>query len=147
MKGEGGNDIFRFSQGSYGTLAPSAHRFDTIMDWTSGDTIDYTNADLSIPSDATEEPVAGRAKISNGVATFHGDDDTLAEQIIAVNQALTANSPVAGEVAVFSWGSDGYVFISDGTPEIGANDILIKIVGLQPTTGVTITSGDITGIA
>ena len=51
----------------------------------------------------------------------------------AVSHAAGAQA-AAGQAAIFKSGTDSYVFISDGTDGIGANDVLIKLAGVDVTT-------------
>ena len=62
---------------------------------------------------------------------------------------MTAATAVAGETAIFDdvgTAGNSYIFISDGVAGVGANDILISIVG-DLEGAITLTGGDITAIA
>lgn len=147
MSGLAGNDSFVFATGSYGSLAPSVNVFDTISDWSVTDKIDFGATTLALVNEGVDTS-AGQAAISaTGLASFHTDDDTLAERIVAVEAGMTAATQTAGEVAVFAQGSDSYVFVSDGVAGVGANDVLIKISGVAVSTGFVVTAGDITAIS
>lgn len=148
MSGLAGNNSFVFATGSYGSLAPSVNVFDTISDWSAGtNKIDFGATTLTLVSEGVDTS-AGQAAISaTGLASFHTDDDTLAERIVAVEAGMTAATQTAGEVAVFAQGSDSYVFVSDGVAGVGANDVLIKILGVAVSTGLVVTAGDITAIS
>lgn len=152
--GGAGQNTFVFSNTSTGI--PSNTNFDTIEDWIAGmnNIIDFGATALVINGGGSSA-AAGQASISStGVATFHANDDTLAEQLAAVEAAISAigsGTPTAGGVAIWQNGDDGdaYLFISDATAGLTATDVLIKLTGvyLNPDDGLTITAGDITGIA
>ncbi len=145
MTGGAGADTFAFVAGATGT--PSATNFDTITDYVTGtDKIDFTAGNLALVAEGTIG-VAQAAISATGFATFNAADDTLAERIVAVEAAMTAATAVARETAVFAFGANSYVFVSDGTAGVGANDVLIKLTGIVAATGITLTSGDITAIA
>jgi Ca2+-binding RTX toxin-like protein len=129
LTGGTGADTFVFAAGASGT--PSATNFDVITDFASAsDVIDYAAAITIEAGGATT--TAGTALISaSGIATFNADDDTLAERITAVQAAIALGTNVAGESAAFMSGSDAYMFISDGVAGVGANDVLIKLTGVN----------------
>lgn len=140
-----GADIFAFVAGASG--APSATNFDSIYGLTSGtDKIDFTAGDLTLVAEGTSG-VAQATISATGKAAFNAADDTLAEQIVAIEAGMTAATATARETGFWSDGSNTYVFVSDGIAGVGANDVLIKLVGINATTGITLTSGDITAIA
>jgi Ca2+-binding RTX toxin-like protein len=133
ITGGAGDDTFVFAAGSSGG-APSATVFDTIADFeTESDIIDYS-VDMTIGANAGTA-AAGVASIDvDGLATFHAGDTTLAQHIIAVEAGINAGgTAAAGQTAIFKSGSDSYVFISDGVDGIGANDVLIKLTGVDVT--------------
>ena len=76
---------------------------------------------------------SGTAQISTtGVATFNVADNTLAERIIATENGINANGmAAAGQVAMFQFGADAYVFVSDGINGVGANDVLVELTGVN----------------
>jgi Ca2+-binding RTX toxin-like protein len=151
LTGGAGVDTFVFATGGSGQAAATA---DVITDFTSGtDIIDYTAADgtavaLTLVAEGTKG--AGQAAIAaDGTATFNGADDTLAKQIIAVEAGMTAGTAVAGETAIFAdpaKAANSYIFVSDGTAGVDANDLLIHIVGDQAG-AITLADGNITVIA
>ena len=97
--------------------------------------------------DKTTDAAAGNAKISaTGLATFHVDDDTLAERITAVAADLDGTA-VAREAAVFAHAGQAYLYISDGVAGHTTGDVLIALAGLSTvTTGITLVDGNITVI-
>ena len=131
LTGGTGADLYVFGATN---AAPSATVFNTINGFvTASDIIKYAPAELTIVTDATAA-VAGRATTSAaGVATFVAADDTLAERIIATEASIATGIPTSGQVAMFQFGADAYVFISNGTDGVGAGDQLIKLVGVDTT--------------
>jgi hypothetical protein len=151
LTGGAGVDTFVFATGGSGQTAATA---DVIADFTSGtDIIDYTAADgtavaLTLVAEGT--PGVGQAAIAaDGTVTFDAADDTLTEQIIAVEAGMTAATAVAGETAIFAdpaSAANSYIFVSDGTAGVDANDLLIHIVG-DAAGAITLAGGNITDIA
>ena len=141
--GAGGDSIVALEGDmAAGTAAGEASTagFDSIADFTVGETastsdkITYATADTSIVQSATATATATSAAISaKGIATFHADDDTLAEKIVATNAGINTGTEAAGATAAFMHGSDAYVFIHDGTTALAATDMLIKLTGIDLT--------------
>jgi Ca2+-binding RTX toxin-like protein len=147
LTGGAGSDIFSFTSAATGL--PSSSNFDTITDFGSNSDIIRFSSPLSVTAGGTI--AAGTASISaSGIATFNIADNTLSERLIAVASAIdqTTSASVAGETAVFQFGSDAYVFISDATNGLSATDVLIKLTGVSTTSSafdlVTITTTDLT---
>jgi Ca2+-binding RTX toxin-like protein len=146
LTGGAGSDIFSFTSAATGV--PSSSNFDTITDFGSNSDIIRFSSALSVTAGGTI--AAGTASISaSGIATFNIADNTLSERLIAVANAIDqTGGPVAGETAVFQFGSDAYVFISDAIPFLSATDVLIKLTGVSTTSSafdlVTITTTDLT---
>ena len=122
--------------------------YDTISDFNTGgsDVIDFS-VNLSKASNTSgAAAAAGNAAIdANGLATFHADDDTLAEKVAAVAadiQNATANT--AGKVAIFQHGGNTYVFITDAAGANTTGDDLIELTGTSLTT-ITIAGNNFTG--
>jgi len=133
------------------TSTSTTTAFDTITDYVSGDVIDF-NANLA----GSGTNVVGTATTAGytsatGVATLTTvtDTSTLAKAVAAVEAAIALDaSNAAGEFAVFNYGADAYLFVSDGTDGVTATDSLVKLAGIQVTsTGVTIASNNISAIA
>lgn len=115
-----------------------------IDDYVAGDTIKLSTGSLTTGGQGSG--AAGQASISaGGLATFDGGDTTLTHKLVAVEAGLSAAAPVSGEFAFWVSGGDTYIFVSDGVAAIGANDILVRLVGVSADS-ITLTGGDITGI-
>jgi len=135
MTGGAGADTFVVISGHL-SGAPSATVFETITDYAKGsDIIDW---DATVTFDAAAaDAVATVAKVSGttGIATFHAEDDTLAERIVAATKGMDAD----GDFVVFEHGTDTYVYISgDGNATQDAADTLIKLTGVTGITTSTI---------
>lgn len=135
------------------TSTSTTTAYDTINDYVSGDVIDFTGA-LALVGTANVSGTTTMASYSytTGVATLTTvtDTSTLAKAVTAVEAAINAaGTAAAGQVAVFNYGSDAYLLVSDGVDGVGTNDALVKLAGIQVTaTGLTISGGgDITAIA
>jgi len=124
LTGGTGNDVFLFVDGDTGSTVATA---DSIRDFSSTDIIIYQTAantlsTLSVQADTASGTAAtvGTAKITNGVATFAADDDTMAEMIVALDVPVATNAST-----LFGFAGDTYMFI-DGT----TNNMIIKLVGV-----------------
>lgn len=145
MSGGAGTNTYRFVAGDLSGVPDASTIFDTITDFQAGvDVIDFTAGDLVIISGSAA--ASGTAAISaEGFATFHADDDSLAERIVATEAGINASGVAAArQFAVFESGSDSYIFVSDGTDGVDANDVLIKLTGETGLTDTTLTGGDLT---
>lgn len=76
---------------------------------------------------------AGIAAISlAGLATFSPSDTTLAQHLLAVENAIAlSGEAAAGQGAMWQEGNDAFLFISDGIDGVTENDNLIKLVGVN----------------
>jgi len=142
LTGGEGNDTFVFAAN---TAAPNATTFDSITDF--GLDLDVIDVAYTITiASATATAIVGTAQVaSNGVANFAAADDTLAEKIIAIEQAIQLNSLTAGEAAVFISDYDSYIFISDAIVGVGAGDVLIKLPDIVATS-LTLNAGNIVAV-
>ena len=124
---------------------------DTISDYLkgavgTGDVIDYT-ANLTIGgiADAATSTTASINQ-STGVVTFAaGEGLTLADALSDVATSVnTGNS--AGDFAFFQVANTGdyYLFISDGVNDLGANDVVIDLVGVTSISTIDLTGGNLT---
>jgi len=141
MTGGSGADVFVFASDATG--APSATNYDTIQDWnasSANDVIAFGGGSLAVVTNGTSS--SGVAAIdSEGIATFNVADDTLAKRITAVEAGIATGTAAAGQYAVFEVGSDSYLFISDGSDGVGANDVLIQLAGVTGLNDSTIIGG------
>jgi hypothetical protein len=147
LTGGAGTDTFGIQKGD-GGAAPSASVFDTITDFEANkDVIDYVDGSITIVTNGTA--TSGVAKITSaGIATFHADDDTFAEQLTAVEAAIQTGTATSGQSAMWQSGDDAYLFISEGTDGVDAGDMLVKLVGIDltatATDTMTLSSGNLT---
>lgn len=134
MTGGAGADTFVFAAGDTGL--PSATNFDVITDFTTNSDIINLGAYSIVTYTST---TAGTASISAaGIATFQTADVTLAQRIVATENGINAGgTATAGQTAVFQYLNDAYIFVSDGVDGVGANDRLIKLVGIDTTNAAT----------
>lgn len=122
---------------------------DSIVGYATTEQIDHVTLTVSQNSSAVVA-ASGKAGLagSGAKATFHANDNTLALHIVAIEAALADTTHTAGEAAHWTEGSDTYVFITDGVAGVGANDVIIKLVGVDATTAafdvLTIASGNLT---
>ena len=144
----GGSSADQFIFG-VASSTPSDTTFQTINDFASAsDVIDFSAAALTIVTNASA--IAGTAAISSaGIATFSTADTTLAQRITATEAGINAGgAAAAGQAAVFQFGADAYLFISNGTDGVGAGDQLIKLVGVDTTNAafdtLTLSAGNAT---
>ena len=145
ITGGAGSDTFVFGISS---AAPSSTALQTVTDFNVGGTADYlfyAPTTVALPT-AVTTAVAGVAAISsNGIATFVTNDQvSLAAELTAVAAAIDANTTAAGKSVAFQYGSDAYVFVSNGTAGVNAGDVLVKLTGVSlanSTTDQLIASG------
>ena len=145
VTGGAGADIFSVAAADYtaASAAALATAADSITDFAKASDVIRWDANLSIVTNGTA--VNGVAAINaEGKASFTADDDTLAERITAVEAAIQTGDATDGQMAYFEFGSDTYVFISEGTDGVGAGDALIKLVGVTGLTDITISTTDMT---
>ena len=144
VTGGAGADTFVVVAADYtaATAAALAAAADSITDFASGSDIIDWDATISFVTNATA--AAGTASINaEGFASFDAADDTLAERITAVEAAINAGGAATdGQAAIFTFGSDTYVFISEGTNGVGAGDALIKLVGVTSLSDSTVNAGN-----
>jgi hypothetical protein len=142
LTGGAGADTFVFAAGSSGG-APSATVFDTIADFgKNSDIIDHAS-DIAIVTNGTAS--SGTAAINaEGIATFNAADNTLALRIVAAESGINAGgAAAAGQTVIFEFGSDSYVFVSDGVDGVAANDVLVKLTGVTGLTDSTIANNNL----
>ena len=99
----------------------------------------------------TKPAGVGTAQISaQGVATFDVADTTLAQHISAVASALGAGaaggSVVWAEPDTNGGQAHSYLYITDGFAGASSTDLLVELVGVPVTGGITVSGGNITAI-
>lgn len=126
-------NTFVFAAGDTGL--PSATVFDSITDFAAvAANVISVGAQLVLGSASTAASGMAGLGAANGVAaTFNAADTTFAQKLAAVENALSANTNTAWETAIFVDSGNTYVFVADGVVGIGANDLLIKLVGVDGT--------------
>ena len=144
LTGGAGADDFTFTAAaSFTGGTPSASVFDIITDFNTGaDEIDHSVA-LTVET-ITGTATAGSATInSEGFASFHSADDTLLEKVTAVEAGIVTGTESAGDFALFTHGSDTYLFIHDGTSGLANTDGLIQLAGVTGLSNTTLVGGDL----
>lgn len=156
LTGGAGGDCFSFaivaattSDSTDGTVLPSATQLDEITDFNTGNDViaattadDASNVTLAIGNNGGTAVTGTAAVNSEGFARFAGADDTFTERLVAVEAAITASDNAAGKLAVFEYGADSYLFISNGSDGVDTHDVLIKLAGI---TGLSTTTIDMNG--
>ncbi len=150
--GGNGSDIFKFSSGDSGRVFG---KLDVITDYSMGslgsaDLIDYVSS-LSIGG-SNSIPTSKQALINQttGVATFAaGSGATLSDALADVAKSMTAAADLKGEFAFFQINQTGdyYMLISDGRAGIGANDVVIQLVGVTSINTLDLSDGNLTIIS
>jgi RTX calcium-binding nonapeptide repeat (4 copies) len=121
---------------------------------TQGDKISMAGVTLTMPvsgegTNLTIPTPQGYINPNYGGTTFPGVSyaDTFAEVLTYLERALSHTDQVLGEIGHTTWNGNKIIFISDGVAGIGANDIVIELVGAI-TTGnnyLSIVAGEIVG--
>jgi hypothetical protein len=126
------NYSFSFSSGDIGL--PTDHNYASIYNFNAGDRITYSSGVMSIVGNSAPA-TTGKASInlSTGIASFYPTDVTLAEQLSAVERAISdANIHSNGHMAMWANGSDTFMLITDDRNGVTDGDALIRIVDTQP---------------
>jgi Ca2+-binding RTX toxin-like protein len=148
LTGGAGRDTFLFSRGDSG----QATGFDQIMDFAkgrlgTGDLIDYEtgltrggNADVANDTQASINQTTGIATFASGSGT------TLADALNDIAARFTAATDSAGEFGLFRVNNAGnyYMFVSDGTEGVTANDVVVQLVGVASVASIDLTGGNLT---
>ena len=144
-----GSDTFVFTSGDSGQTAST---IDKIADYAkgavgTGDLVDYSAA-LTIGGSATTAS-SSQASINQatGIATFAASSGTtMADALADIASRFTSATNSNGEFALFQINHTGdyYAFISDGTAGVGANDVVIQLVGVTSISQIDLTGGNIT---
>jgi len=145
LTGGAGADVFKFNNGDSTYLAP-----DTITDLGATDEIwsGTGTVALVVTSDGTDAvaAVAGsKAKINTfGVASFNSETTapaTLSAAATLVEASVYGNSATAGKAALFAFGGDTYMFVSDGTSGLATTDLVIKLTGVALPNAALVDNG------
>ena len=144
ITGGGGQDVYVYAAGDSNSTS-----MDSITGYLTTHQIDHSTLTVSQNSSAVTSAsgVAGLAG-SGAAATFNAADTSIAGRIVAIEAALASATHTAGEAAHWQQGTDVYVFITDGVAGVGANDTIIRLVGIDSTNGafdvLTIAGGNLT---
>ena len=125
-------DIFSFSSGDIGL--PADNNYTSIYNFNVGDRIAYSSGIMSIVGNS-DPAIPGKASInlSSGIASFDSADTTLAQQLSAVERAISdANLHANGHMAMWVNGSDTFMLITDDRHGLTDGDAFIRIVDVQP---------------
>ena len=149
LSGGSGSDTFVFTAGDAGTAAST---LDKILDYTkgavgTGDLIDYSATLVIGGSNAAATAAQASIDQTTGVASFFaGSGKSLADALRDIATSFTANGNAAGEFAFFQVNGTGneYLFVSDGVAGVGANDVVIQLVGVSSVTSIDLAGGNLT---
>jgi len=128
---------------------------DKIADYTkgalgTGDLIDYVSLLTIGGSAATATARQASINMTTGIASFaSGSGTALADALLDIASRMTAATNTTGEFALFKVNNTGdyYAFISDGIAGVGANDVVIQLVGITSISNIDLTGGNLTFIA
>jgi len=139
LTGGAGADVFVFNNSDSSYLAP-----DTITDL--GATDEIWSGSGTVALSAAVTAVAGsKAKIdSYGVATFNSETTapaTLSAAATLVEASVYGASTSAGKAALFAFGGDTYMFVSDGTSGLATSDLVIKLTGVALPNAALVDNG------
>ncbi|WP_439546590.1 beta strand repeat-containing protein [Sandarakinorhabdus sp.] len=133
LTGGDGADVFRFAFGQSDFNNP-----DVITDFGTGDTIDVGDPLVKFSIDV--DPGAGDGnEIQNGIV-IRGVSNLNDFLNIASQSGTTRGT------AIWSDGTDAWMFVSDGVSGFSSNDLLIQLLGFTSVSDFTITGGDISSI-
>ena len=133
LDGISGHLNFEFAQNTTGT--PSETHFDSILNFNGKDEISFTSLLQVVGNTGSASDGLASINATTGIANFSANDNTLALQLAAVENAIaSANTPAAGHVVVWANGGNTEVLITDSHSGsgIGAGDNLIQLVGVSP---------------
>lgn len=154
LTGGNGKDTFVFSAGDSGQLTG----VDQIKDYLkgavgTGDLIDFASLLKIGGSAATTTSTEALINATTGVATFAAasgttpsSGTTLSDALLDIATRFTKATDSAGEFAFFKVNGTGdfYLFVSDGTAGVTANDVVVQLVGVTSIGGIDVTSGNLT---
>ena len=141
-------DTFLFSPGHSGQTTNT----DFITDFQKGtpnvgDVIDYSGNLTVGGSTGTASSNQASINQSTGVATFAARSGTnLSDALADITTRFTAATNTAGEFAFFKVNNTGnfYIFISDDTPGVTANDLVVQLNGVTSIASISLNSGNLT---
>jgi len=145
LTGGDGADTFVFAAANFTAASSSAlvSAADKIADFATSSDIIQWGANLTVEQNGSA--IGGNAAINaEGLASFAATDDTLAEQVTAVEAAINAGTNSSGDFAFWENGGNSYVFISNGTGGVDAGDALIELTGVTGLSDSTIATADLT---
>jgi len=148
LTGGSDRDTFIFAAGDSGKTAG----FDIITDLAkgavgTGDLIDYST-NLTVGGNANTA-TSSQALINQttGVASFaSGSGKSLSDALSDIASRFTAATDAAGKFALFRVNGTGdfYLFISDGSASVTANDVVVQLTGISSVAGINLTGGNLT---
>ena len=112
-----------------------------------GAVAEYPIAEITRHAAAVATATQASINAATGVATFAaGQGTTLANALTEITARFTAATTSAGEFAFFKVAGTGneYLFISDGTAGVTANDDLIQLTGVTTIGSINLTGGNLT---
>ncbi len=144
LTGGAGSDTFIVAAGDTG----QATGFDFFASFGKGavgvgDVIDYST-DLTIGgSDGLATSTRASIHASTGVATFAASSGTTLSDALA---DVASGTAAAGAFALFRVSNTGnyYLFISDDVAGVGANDVVVQLVGVTSVGSVDVAGGNLT---
>ncbi len=144
LTGGAGDDIFVFATGT-GALdsGDAAATADVIMDFAAADDtvrLDATDAVAGASGTAGTAAATDVEVSAGGKVTFHADDNTLAEKLVAV--AADGTDIADGEVVFFEDSGNTYIYGAGDLTANAADDFLITLTGV---TGLTTLSEAVAG--
>ena len=148
LNGGVGSDTLRFAAGDTGQTTATR---DTVQGFELGaigvgDVIDYAAALQIGGSNALASATQASINQLTGVATFAaGSGTTLADALADIAGSFTAAGNASGEFAFFRINNAGNVnlFVSDGVAGVGANDVLVELVGITTVGSIALNNGDL----
>lgn len=144
LTGNAGKDIFKFAAGDSAALNATQTTVDVIADFANGSDMIRFGSTLYVAAPHTSSVQGNATIMSGGVANFDNSDTSFTQHLTAVAAALDG----AAKGTAVEWSEDisnSYVYITDGVAGAGANDVLIKLVGVS-NGGLTVSGMDITHV-
>jgi Ca2+-binding RTX toxin-like protein len=148
LNGGVGSDTLRFAAGDTGQTTATR---DTVQGFELGaigvgDVIDYAAVLQIGGSNLLASATQASINQLTGVATFAaGSGTTLADALADIAGSFTAAGNASGEFAFFRINNAGNInlFVSDGVAGVGANDVLVELVGITTVGSIALNNGDL----